>query len=357
MMRIALGSLTAMVVLPFALAACGGDTPPPETAHNDVSTPPKLPPSMMGKTGASPAGSADMPQGAAANDEVAKGMKALETGDLPGAKTHFEAAIKKNPKDVEALAYLGRVADEQGDKATAEKRYKEALKNVPDFEPAAEDLSALYVLASKWDDAIAVARPTLAKHPSNGALHMNLATALAGKGDPAASAKEFDEAIRIVPSDPNYLYDYAHWLIVWKQPDVALTKLRAARPLTTDPKLLGAIGFEMRLAGGFADCVPTYDKAIAGLDAAEFRTDRALCKLGLKDKAGALADLQAAVAKEPANARAHYYLGGRFAEAGKVKEAIVEYEAYVKLAPSGDLAKQAQERIKIMKSGKPPAKK
>jgi tetratricopeptide (TPR) repeat protein len=336
-----------------ALLACGGGDKPPQTENN--AAPPRLPPSMSGNAGPTDDGAtAATPRDP--NDEVAQGMKSLEAGDLPGAKGHFEAALKKNPKDVEAMAYLGRVSDEQGDKAAAEKRYKEALKLVPDFEPAAEDLSALYVAAAKWDDAVSVLGPALVKHNNNGALHLNLGIALAGKGEVAASTKQFDEAVRLAPKDANYLLEYAHWLVSWKQAEQAVAKLRAARALATDPKVIGAIGFEMRTAGAFADCVPTYDKAIASLDAAEFRTDRALCKLGLKDKDGALADLQAAVAKEPTNARAHYYLGGRFAEGGKLKEAIAEYETYLKLAPTGDFAKQAQERIKIMKSGKPAKK-
>ncbi len=336
------------------IVGCGSDKPP--QSQNDVAPPPRLPPSMLGKGGA-PAESGttgDMPsEPTASNDDVARGMKSLEGGDLAGAKGHFEMALKKSSKDVEALAYLGRIADEQNDKPGAEKRYKEALRIKPDFEPAAEDLSALYVSATKWDEALAVVRPALAKHSNNGALHLNQAIALAGKGDSSGAAKEFDEAVRIAPNDAGYLLEYGHWLGVWKQPEPAAVKLRAARPLTQDPKILGAIGFEMRIVGAFGDCVPTYDKAIAILDAAEFRTDRALCKLGLRDKPGALADLQAAVAKEPGNARAHYFLGGRLAEGGKLKESIAEYETYVKLAPTGDLAKQAQERVKLMKSKAP----
>jgi tetratricopeptide (TPR) repeat protein len=79
-------------------------------------------------------------------------------------------------------------------------------------------------------------------------------------------------------------------------------------------------------------------------DAAELRTERALCKVGLGDDAGALEDLQGALAKEPRYAPAQFYLGGRFAAAGRWKEAASCYDAYLKLAPKGPMAKVAAER-------------
>ena len=77
------------------------------------------------------------------------------------------------------------------------------------------------------------------------------------------------------------------------------------------------------------------------------RTERALCKLGLKDEKGALDDLQAAVAKEPTYAPAHYYLGGRLAEREALQGGGREYAKYLELAPNGSLAKAATERLKI----------
>jgi Flp pilus assembly protein TadD len=282
------------------------------------------------------------------SEEVAKGQKALDSGDVTSAKSYADAALKKNPKDAEALALLGEIAEKSSDKAAAEKHYKEALKLRPDLEAAAVNLSAIYAEAEKWDEAEKVSRAGVAKHGENPALHLNLALALAGKNDQGGATKEFDEATRLAPNDPVYLLTYGHWLGVVKQQDAAATKLRAARPLAADNvAVLASVGHEMRLVGAWADCVPTFDKAIGLKDAAELRTERALCRLGGNDKGGALADLQAAVSKEPKFAPAHYYLAGQLGQAGKFKEAAFEYDTYLKLAPNGPLAKQAQERVKI----------
>jgi Tfp pilus assembly protein PilF len=343
----------ALVVLPV-VAACGGGSKPAESLGETTNAPPKLPPSMMGGGPAQPA-SQDTPSAASnpPSDEVAKGMKALDAGDTAGAKAQAEAALKKNPKDAEALALLGMVLEKTGDKTGAEKAYKDALKSRPDLEAAAVNLSAIYADAEKWDDAEKASRGALAKHADNPALHLNLAIALAGKGDKDQSGKEFEEAERLAPKQAMPLYVHGHWLGAWSQVDQAGVKLRAARALAgDDAAMLGAIGHELLVLRAAPDCIATFDKAIAQKDAAEFRTERGLCKLATKDKAGATADFQAAVAKEPSYALAHYWYGQMLAQAGKAKDAQSELETYLKLAPTGVKTQAAKEALGKLRSKK-----
>lgn len=336
------------------LVGCGGAQSPAQMDNASTTTPPKLPPSMTAASTANGAsGSSDMPAAnaeAPPSGDMEKGLAALDRGDIAGAKASFQEMIKKNPKDGDAYQLQGLIAEKEGKKAEAEKAYKKALELKPELDSAAVNLSALYIDQEKLDDALTVSRAGLAKHADNAALHMNAGLAMAGKGDQAGATKELDEASRLAPSDPMTSLTYAHWLATWKQSDAAIAKLRAARPLAKDDVgMLAAIGHEMRGIGAFADCVPTFDKAISIRDAAELRTERALCKLGAKDNAGALADLQAGVSKEPNYAPAHFYLAGRLAQGGKLKEAIAEYEAFLKLSPNGPMAKTAQDRIKLAK--------
>ncbi len=334
-----------LALLSMAMVACGGSSPPPTNAQS--TTPPALPPSMQG--GPDPAASANIPpeNAAPASEELSKGIKAYTAGDMAAAKSSFEAAIKKNPKDADAFCYLGLVADKAGDKAAAEKSYKDALALKPDHEDAAQNLGALYIDGGRFDEALLATRPALAKHPKNAALHTNIAVALASKGDVGA-VREFEEATKIAPTDATLEFTYGHWLGVMKRPDEAAAKLRAARPLAGDDVgLVAAIGHEMLLIRDVADCVPTYDKAISLKDAAEFRTERALCKMAGKDDDGALADLQAAVKKEPGYAPAHYWLATRLAPKNQWKQVVTEFETYLKLAPSGPLSKGAQEHLKV----------
>jgi Tfp pilus assembly protein PilF len=330
-----------------SLAACGGSEPP--KTQNEALTPPKLPPSMGGpiSNGSSSAELAE-PAPPPASPEVAKGLKALEAKDYATAKSTCEAVTKKNPKDADAWACLGEAL--QSDAAGAEKAYKKALEIRPEHEGAAQGLSGLLVDAKRFDDAATVAKAGLAKHPQNPALNFNLALALAEKGDQAGATKAFDDATRFAPNEPLFFVAYGQWLAKWKQPELAVLKLRDAVKVSGgDAAVLATAAFEMQHVGAFADCISTLDRAIASKDVAELRMQRGICKMGAKDKPGAIADLQSAVQKDDKLAPAHFYLGGRLAEGGKLKEAQAEYEKYLSLAPNGPLAKQAQERVKFIK--------
>lgn len=350
-------SLSA-VLLSIFVAACGGGDKPPQSPTQAATPDPDLGaegPSKGKPTGQS-GGSA-----APAGDDYARGSAAFKAGDFPTAKTAFEAAVKKNPKQADAHYALGLVLDKTGDRAGAEKSYKDALAIQPDMQEAAENLTALYVESQRYDDAIATAKKALDKNAKNAPLTLNYAVALGGKGDQAASQKAFDDAVKLEPNNALFYITYAQQLATWKKRDEALEKLKKAQSVAgEDPALLGSIGFEMRTLRAVPECIAAFDKAIGIKDNADFRTNRALCKHAAKDKAGALADLTTATTKEPEFAPAHYWLGWTQHEDGKFAEAVAAYEKYLKLAPKGPLAKAAEAKLALAKDKKkspPPAKK
>jgi tetratricopeptide (TPR) repeat protein len=320
----------------LALAACGGA---PSPAATDTT-----PASDSSHATPAPAAAAPVSSGNADYDE---GVKALAGGDVDGAKAAYKRIHDRDPKDGTGPVLLGLLDEKQGDKDGAEKAYKEAIRLRPDLEAAYVDLSALLIDEQRAADALAVARAGLAKAPSSVGLHANVATVLASQGDQAGASSEFDQATRGAPDDAMLLTTYAHWLGTWKQNDAAIAKLRAARPLAKDPGVLAAIGEEMKALGDFADCIPTFDQAIAAQDAPELRTYRAVCKLGAKDAGGAKADLQAAIAGS--YAPAHFYLARVLADGGDWKGAAAEYETFLKLEPNVPASKAAREKLKQAK--------
>src|SRR5262249_52008204 len=149
------------------------------------------------------------------------------------------------------------------------------------------------------------------------------------------------------PKDAMVHLTFAHWLNTWKVRGAA-PHLDTARDLVgEDLPMLASIGHEYRMASEFDSCVKTFDRAVSIKDGGEVRTERALCRHGLKDEKGMLADLQAAVAAEPSYAQAHYYLAGRLAADKNYKEAAAEYAKCLQLAPNGSLAKAAAEKLKM----------
>lgn len=295
-----------------------------------------------GSTGSTP------PPEPAASPELLAGIKAFDAGNYAEARSSFQAAVKKNSNDYEALYNLGMTCEKLQDKQGAEQAYKSALAVKPDLDTAATELSALYMDLGRTEDALAVARAGLARHPGSGPLHENLGVAMAARGDQDGALKEFEQALQITPTEPMYHLTVAHWLNVWHMKG-ATPHLDAARDLVKDDYAMTAsVGFEYRMAGEFESCVKTFDRAVAIKDGGEVRTERALCKHGLQDEKGMLDDLQTATSKDPNYAPAHYYLGGRLAAEKRFKEAAAEYSKYLALAPNGSLAKLATEKLKAV---------
>ena len=322
--------------LAVALLACGGSAPPAQTGGAGATS------ATSGDNTAAAAPVSELPPSA---DRDA-GVHAFDAGNFADARKAFEAAAKKNPSDYEALYNLGQACEKLGDAAASESAYKAALSVKPDMDSAAVELSALYLDAGRNDEALVLLRNALAKHSGSAPLHENMAIALAAKGDQDSASKEFSQALQLTPTDPSFHVTFAHWLNVWKVRGAA-PHLDAARDLVKDDYgMMVSIGHEYRMAGEFDSCVKTFDHLVAAKDGGEVRTERALCRLGLKDEKGMVADLQAAVDKEPTYATAHYYLAGRLAMTKRYKEAAAEYAKYLDLAPSGSLARPAADRLK-----------
>lgn len=332
------------LVATLPLLACGPDKP--ANTDGNGTTP------SATTTSSAPVASTSATVAAPSSPDTARGIKALEDGDLKGARAAFEAAVEKNPKDADAQYYLAVTLEKGGDKAGAEKSYREALKLKPDMDEAATNLAAMLVDAEKWDEAISLLRPAVGRHGNDAGLHTNLALALAGKGDAAGATTEFDAAVKLTPTDAMLLFTYGHALSVLKQPEPAVAKLRLARDAAgNQADLLAGIGHELLLLRAVPDCIATFDKAIAAKESAPARMERALCKIAAKDDAGAIADLQAATKNEPNFALAHYWLGTRFGAAKKWPDAIKELEAYLKLDPQGPKVEAAKQGIATAKKG------
>lgn len=349
----------SMSVAVATLSACGGGG---GTAKPAEAPDPSLGPAPTSATtapaGTGKPGSSEGPVATSTSDDVTRGTAAIKAGDWTTARAAFEAAIKKNPKQADAHYYLGLVMDKTGDKAAAEKSYKTAIDLQPDLQEAAENLTAIYVEGQKYDEAIGIAKKALARNAKNAEMQLNLAVALSGKGDVDGATKAFDDAVKLAPNDARFYLAYAQHLGAAKKHDDAVAKLKQAQRVAgDDPAMLGTIGFELRTARAVPECIAAFDKAISLKDNADFRTNRAMCKLAAKDKPGALADLQAATSKEPAFAPAHYWLGSVLHDDGKFPEAIAEYDAYLKAAPKGPMAKKADEKMKLAKEKKTPPKK
>ena len=330
------------------LVACGGsDKPADDATHAQPTATATTQATATATATGNPTSS-----GKAPSADMSRGIAALQGGDYPKAKSAFEAVIAADVRDADAHHYLAVTFEKMNDKTGAEREYKAALAIQPDLAEAAANLGALYVDAQKWDEALAVLKPEAQKRADSSAVQFNLALAYVGKNDQSNAKAAFEAALKSAPSDAMVLYTYGHTLGAWGQNEAAVAKLKAATSAAGNQgDLLGSIGHELLVLRAPADCVVAFDKAIAAKDGAQFRTERALCKLATKDEAGATSDLEAAVAAEPQYGLAHYWLATRRMGQKRWADAAKELEAYLKIEPNGPKAKTAKEALAVAKNG------
>ncbi len=282
-------------------------------------------------------------------DDYRRGEQALLSGDYPGAKTAFEAALVKQPDRSEAHSYLAAALEQLGDSAGAEAHYKVALSKKPDLVHSLSNLSALYLDATRFQDcATLLDKPEVLKVGSP-ELYFNLGLARAGLKETKGAEAAFRVAIERAPTQVNYRIALAQALGDGNRVLEAVSELRAAREhAKSDAAALRLIGATFRELRAANECITTFDGLIALKDEGLSRFERGLCKFANKDGAGATEDMKRALDLDPKLALAHYWLGVIAMGEKNTPEAKERLSKYLELEPSGTKTKEAQARLKAL---------
>jgi Tfp pilus assembly protein PilF len=296
---------------------------------------------------------ADAPE---ASPFVREGEGKLGQDDAAGAKTLFEQALAQNPGDARAALDLG-IADELlGDGVGAEAAYRKALVIKPDLTQAQNNLGVLLREKGALPEAIKLLKSAAASSPDSAPAHQNLALVYEDSGDSDAAASEYARALELTPDDAMTRANYGLLLLKQQRKDAAVQQLsRAAKAAQGNRAALLAIGNGLRRAGAT-------DEALAAMQAAvdapgEAATPALLSELALAQRAAnqrdaALATLQKALSIDDNYATAHYLLANMLASEQRFPEAKKHYERYLKLAPEGEQAARARERLAVIQKRK-----
>ncbi len=115
---------------------------------------------------------------------------AIDGGRLEDAAAEFERAAVSNPNNASHLANLGNARRALGDRAAAEKAYREALDISPLTANAANGLGVLLVETRRPGEAVAWLERALASAPDLVEARLNLGIALQESGRPVRAAEE-----------------------------------------------------------------------------------------------------------------------------------------------------------------------
>jgi tetratricopeptide (TPR) repeat protein len=127
------------------------------------------------------------------------GVEFEAEGKTDEAISHYEAALKLNPKYVDAHYNLGVALAQKGLVDEAMSSYQAALSINPDFAKGHNNVGFLLGKAGKTDEAIVQFRKALESNPGYAEAHYNLGVALYQKGERDEAVAELRNAIRLKP--------------------------------------------------------------------------------------------------------------------------------------------------------------
>lgn len=124
-------------------------------------------------------------------------------GRLDEAARVYEAVIKANPRDPDALNLLGVVAYQRGDFASAIERIKKAIKHGADGADVHVNLGAAYRGAGQMAEAVRHYETALKKRPDAVDAHNNLGNALVQLGEMARARTHLERALALSGGAPD----------------------------------------------------------------------------------------------------------------------------------------------------------
>lgn len=125
--------------------------------------------------------------------------------ELQHAAIHLREAYAYVQTDPGIVFALGNLALDQGDPALAARWYRATLQFNPQFSAALNNLGYLAMEAHQWEPAERYLLQAIAAEPENAKTHYLLALARQAKGDLAGARAALAEALRLKPSQPQFL--------------------------------------------------------------------------------------------------------------------------------------------------------
>jgi tetratricopeptide (TPR) repeat protein len=174
----------------------------------------------------------------------------------------------------------------------------------------------------KFDEAVLMFEEVLKEVPKCTECYVNIGQVKTLKKDYEGAEAAFKQALTLNPEAPEA---YNGLATVYN----AQQKFKEAQAMSAEAsKRAGASG-----AGGNADTL--YNQGVIAWNANDFTA--------------ASESFAAAIKANPNHAESHFMLGRAYLNLGKLPEAAAEFQAYVKLAPDGPNAKEAQTNVEALK--------
>ena len=247
-------------------------------------------------------------------DAYTEGWNAWLVGDLPTAKTKFQAAQSLAAKSPAPPYSLGIVLERQGDLAGAQQAYRTAYTNAPDHELSMCAYALSLAGAGHMGEADSFLQGQRNKRQNSARLTTCAAEIKSLQNDHMTAQQLAQDALKLDPDIKDAMVETAR------------DHYRARRIALAEYALTAILV-------GFAESSPPRDK-----DNADAHLIRGLIQRESGSRAVALQDFDLAVRKRPDLTEALVNLGSMRLEAGNAQEAAPVLESATRFSPNNALA-------------------
>lgn len=237
-----------------------------------------------------------------ARDAYRRGVAAAASGDLNGAKTAFEEALREDGRAFKAAYGLGIVAERQGRDSDADAAYRRSLSIQGDYELAASALANLMVRQGRLPQALEYIQRLAERYVRNVGLQVKYADLL-------IQSRRHEDAIRIAKAALRRDERAVPAMVVLAKAYYHLGRYELALQILDQAKAIEATNAELHNLRGFV-------------------------LLARDNRDGAIAAFTEAVTARPDYAEAHSNLGVLYLRGGNYARAVQELEAAQRLAPN-----------------------
>ncbi len=235
------------------------------------------------------------------SDLLKAALRHHDAGRLTEAESLYRQLLAADPRNIDALHFLGVIAHQRGDHAHAVELISGALAQYGANASAHNNLGCALRAQGELAQAAASFQKALDLTPNYFDAHVNLGRIHQAQGNLPRAASSFRTALQLRPASAATQSELASVLLGLGQPEEAIACCEAA--LQTQPDL-----FEAR-----------FNMAVALRD--------------LGRRADAIAQVEKVIQSKPGSAQAHYLLGHLHVEADRREAALSCFERAIQLDP------------------------
>lgn len=261
------------------------------------------------------------------------GVEKNDAGALTKALVSCNKAISIDPAYGEGYFWRGMVnaALNKPDKALDD--FDRVLKDSPNDVQAQSNRAAMLRRLGRYDEALMEANKILQLDPKNSDAYMVKVLTLAALQDSVEALNTLNAAIAVDPKTPESWMLRCSVQFEFQRFQEAYQDCNKAIQLEPNYAVAYLLrGMSALRLGNSKDAIVDASRAIQIAPHAIFYNNRAVIYMNVRQYEDALPDFAKATLLDPSMAEPYFGRGWIFAQQGKVKEAISEYEKFFKVA-------------------------